>query len=99
MQVVYEAENLIDAHLVRGRLEGEGIDAFVRGEHLTGAMGELPVGGLLAVCVAEHDLEQARSLLADWAAEAAAAEPDDQSETDSDPETGSGLARSTLFRA
>ena len=77
MHVVYEAENLIDAHLVRGRLQGEGIEVFVRGEHLVGAMGELPVAGLIAVCVPEHDLARARALLADWAHDAqAAGDPD-----------------------
>lgn len=72
MQVVYEAENLIDAHLVRGRLAGEGIEAYVRGEYLTGALGELPVSGLVAVCVAEHEFDRALGLLVEWRAEAAA---------------------------
>jgi hypothetical protein len=69
MHVVYEAENLIDAHLVRGRLQGEGVEAWVRGEFLTGAMGELPVGGLLAVCVGDEHLARAQALLAEWAAD------------------------------
>ena len=51
MRVVYEAANLIDAHLVRHALEGAGIPAFVRGEALLGGVGELPACGLLAVCV------------------------------------------------
>ncbi len=53
MRAVYEAENLIDAHLARGVLEQAGIPAWVRGEHLVGAMGELPALGLIAVCVPE----------------------------------------------
>lgn len=51
MKVVYEAGNVIDAHLVRHALEHAGIPAFVRGEALLGAMGELPVCGMVAVCV------------------------------------------------
>jgi hypothetical protein len=51
MRVVYDAENLVDAHLVKHALESLGIPCFVRGEYLTGAMGELPVQGLLQVCV------------------------------------------------
>ena len=51
MRVVYDAENLLDAHLVKHALESAGIPAFVRGEYLTGAMGELPMHGLLQVCV------------------------------------------------
>ncbi|MBS7456131.1 DUF2007 domain-containing protein [Coralloluteibacterium stylophorae] len=65
MRVVYEAAHLIDAHLVRGALEQAGIPAFVRGEHLTGAMGELPVAGLVAVCVPESALERARGIVAE----------------------------------
>lgn len=63
MRVVYEAENLIDAHLVRGALEEAGIPAWVRGEFLTGAMGELPVGGLVAVCVPASRWPEASALL------------------------------------
>lgn len=66
MRVVYEAENLIDAHLVKGLLESEGLLAFVRGEHLTGGLGELPVMGLVAVCVADTDVAAADRVLADW---------------------------------
>ena len=59
MRTVYEAANLIDAHLVRQALEAEGIPAFVRGEALTGGMGELGVFGLLAVMVPEAAWPQA----------------------------------------
>ncbi len=77
MRVVYEAENLIDAHLVRGRLESEGIAAFVRGEFLTGALGELPVSGLVAVCVSEPAEARARELIAQWRREQQDAAPID----------------------
>ena len=69
MHVVYLPENVIDAHLVRGRLNAEGIDAFIRGEFLTGALGELPARDLLAVCVGDADLARARSLIAEWGEE------------------------------
>ena len=51
MRVVYEAANVIDAHLVRQALEHAGLPAWVRGEALTGGMGELGVFGLVAVMV------------------------------------------------
>lgn len=63
---VYEADSLIDAHLVRGLLEAEGIPAWVRGESLAGAMGELPVAGLVVVCVPEACLPAARDALSPW---------------------------------
>ena len=51
MRTVYEAANLVDAHLVRHALEQQGIPAFVRGEALVGGIGELGVFGLVAVMV------------------------------------------------
>ncbi|HEU4665356.1 MAG TPA: DUF2007 domain-containing protein [Dokdonella sp.] len=59
MKIVYRAENIIDANLVKGALELEGIAAFVSGEYLTGAAGELPCWNLVAVMVAAHDVERA----------------------------------------
>jgi hypothetical protein len=59
VRAVYEAENLIDAHLVRGRLEQAGVRAWVRGDLLTGGMGGLPVHGLVSVWVEESELPAA----------------------------------------
>ncbi len=59
MRIVYHAENLVDAHLVKGALEADGIPAHVAGEYLTGAIGELPALGLVAVMVPEHLLAAA----------------------------------------
>lgn len=53
MRIVYQAENVVDAHLVKGALESAGIPAHVAGEYLTGAIGELPAMGLVAVMVPE----------------------------------------------
>ncbi len=69
MRTVYEAANLIDAHLVRQALEAEGIPAFVRGEALTGGIGELGVFGLLAVAVPESAWPVARAVVEGWLAE------------------------------
>ena len=63
MRSVYEAANLIDAHLVRQALEHAGIGAFVRGEALTGGMGDLGVFGLLAVMVADDQWTLARKVV------------------------------------
>ena len=66
MRVVYEAENIIDAHLVKGVLEQAGFPVYIRGEYLTGAIGELPVAGLVAVCVPTICVEEARRVLAQF---------------------------------
>ena len=43
MKRVYTARHPIDAHLLRGLLEAEGIPAEVRGDVLFGARGEIPM--------------------------------------------------------
>ncbi|MDQ3206898.1 MAG: DUF2007 domain-containing protein, partial [Pseudomonadota bacterium] len=47
MKVVYDAANVIDAHLVRHALEAEDIPVFLKGEALVGGMGELPLFGVV----------------------------------------------------
>ena len=51
MRIVYHAENIIDANLVKAALEHEHVAAFISGEYLTGAIGELPAWNLVAVMV------------------------------------------------
>lgn len=63
MRTVYEAANIIDAHLVRQALEAEGIPAYVRGEALIGGIGELGVYGLLGVMVPELAWPRAREIV------------------------------------
>jgi len=64
MQVAYLAHNLIDAHLARHALEDAGIPAFVFGENLLGAAGELPLFGVLRVCVPDGCAGPAAAALA-----------------------------------
>lgn len=68
MRVVYEAENIIDAHLVKGLLEQQGIPAFVRGEYLAGGVGDLPVMGFVAVAVPDSHLAEATAALQEFKA-------------------------------
>lgn len=63
MRVVYRAENLFDAHLVKHALEAAGIPAFVFGESLLGGMGELPLFGVLRVCVPEVAWPEAHGIV------------------------------------
>ena len=62
MKIVYQAENIIDAHLVKNALDHAGIAAFVSGQYLTGAAGELPPLALVNVMVAEIDWPRARPI-------------------------------------
>ncbi len=81
VRIVYEAENIIDANLVKNVLENEGIVAFVSGQYLTGAAGELPPLALVKVMVAEVDWPRARALAqsvdAELSERRSAPEPDD----------------------
>jgi hypothetical protein len=82
VKIVYEAENIIDANLVKNALEQAGIASFVSGQYLTGAAGELPPLALVNVLVAEIDWPRARPI-----AERIDA---DLSERRAQPETDSG---------
>ncbi len=64
MTPVFEALNALEAHLVKIRLIGEGIDAQVGGDYLQGAMGELPAMGFLKVWVNDRDAPRARAIIA-----------------------------------
>lgn len=64
MRIVYQAANLIDAHLVRHALEQQGIPAFVRGEALVGGIGELPAVGLVSVAVPDSAWPEALDIVA-----------------------------------
>ena len=58
MKIIYRAENIIDANLIKGLLEHEGIQAFVGGSYLQGGVGELPASGLVNVSVADEDTDE-----------------------------------------
>lgn len=63
MQVVYRANNLIEAHLAKHALEELDIPVFIFGESLLGGAGELPLFGVLRVCVPDPYVEEATACL------------------------------------
>jgi Putative prokaryotic signal transducing protein len=63
MQVAYRAHNLFDAHLAKHLLEEADIPAFVMGESLLGGAGELPLFGVLRVCVPQGYEQDAAACL------------------------------------
>ncbi len=66
MRAAYEASNAVEAHMIRDLLKQEGLSADIHGEHLLGAMGDLPVSGLVRVMVDESDYAQARAVVERW---------------------------------
>ena len=63
MRIVYRAQNLIDAHLVKDALESADVPAFISGEYLTGGVGQLPALDYVAVLVPESSVELAQSIV------------------------------------
>ncbi|MGH8192674.1 MAG: DUF2007 domain-containing protein [Rhodanobacteraceae bacterium] len=59
MRVVYHAEGIVDAHLVKDALEQAGVPAFINGEYLIGGMGQLPARDFLTVSVPDVCIEAA----------------------------------------
>lgn len=76
MQRIHEPVNLGEGELLVAMLASEGIRAHLFGQHLLGALGELPVAGLLAIGVEDADAPRARGLIAAYnAAQPLAGEP------------------------
>ncbi len=66
MKILYDANNGIEANLLKSILEQEGITVYISGEYLQGGMGELPVMGLVSLMVADEDLARAKKIVRDW---------------------------------
>ena len=65
MHIIYRAENLFDAHLVKDALEHADIPAFIAGEYLTGAVGQLPAMDYIAVMVPESSMTTASAIVSE----------------------------------
>jgi hypothetical protein len=74
---IYDARNPADAHLLKGLLEGENIQAVVRGEYLWGTRGETPLTPETSpsVWVPEDDFERAMELVSAFRSEEDVPEP------------------------
>ena len=66
MKKLYEPSNAIEAHMLIDLLKQEGIEAHIHGEALQGAMGEIPVNGLVRLLVADDDHAAARAFIDRW---------------------------------
>ena len=66
MQKIYDAENTMDASIVKGLLEEHEIPAFINGQYLQGGIGELPVSGIVSVSVPHQHAENAKQIVKDY---------------------------------
>lgn len=86
MRIIYRAQSLIDAHLVKDALENADVPAFISGEYLTGAVGQLPALDYVAVLVPESSVATAEPIVREIdralaQAREAMAEEDDDTDT------------------
>ncbi len=77
MKQVYSARNEIDAHLVKGFLDEQGIESVVQGAALSAILGELPVAPDTSpsLWVRDEDLDRAIEAIAGFKADAVPAQP------------------------
>lgn len=66
MQIAYRARDITEAHIVAGLLEANGIETYVGGHYLQGAMGEIGTAGFSNVHVEDEDLYRARQLVTEY---------------------------------
>ncbi len=66
MDVIWRPFTLMEGQLAKQRLLAEGVRCHLAGEHLSGAMGELPAFGLYALMVDPAQRELALELLVEW---------------------------------
>lgn len=68
MPLLYQAANSLEANLLKGLLEQQGIEASIAGEYLQGGIGELPVAGMVTLNVEQTDLHAAQKIIKDYEA-------------------------------
>ncbi|MBZ2167393.1 DUF2007 domain-containing protein [Marinobacter sp. F4216] len=66
MQIAYRARDITEAHIVAGFLGAHGVEAYVGGHYLQGAMGEIGAAGFTNVHVEDEDLFHARELVREY---------------------------------
>jgi hypothetical protein len=66
LKQLHAARHAVEAHLIRGFLDSQGIAAEVRGDHLTSGWGELPVDVCSVWVLDDSQFEEANALLVDF---------------------------------
>ena len=66
MQIIYRASNIVEAHIVAGMLKSEGIDSYVGGHYLQGAIGDLSPLSFANVFVGDSDVPKAAIIIREY---------------------------------
>nr|WP_320165486.1 DUF2007 domain-containing protein [uncultured Methylophaga sp.] len=63
MQLVFRANNILEAHIVAGLLKSHEIECHVGGHFLQGAVGDLPATDFAHVFVEQDNIEAAQAII------------------------------------
>ncbi len=63
MKRIYDANDILEANIVKGLLEQCGIEVYISGFYLQGGVGEIPVSDTAGVWVADDQAEAAGELI------------------------------------
>lgn len=66
MKKIFSASDVTEAHLVKGMLAQQGIEAELEGFYLQGAFGELPVIDMISLYVNDADAGQAEQAVSEY---------------------------------
>ena len=60
---IYTARDSIEANIVKGMLEANGVPAYIAGEYLQGGIGELAALDFLHISVNDEDVDRAKKII------------------------------------
>ena len=66
MKIIYKARDIIEAHIVSGMLNADGIETHVGGYYLQGGVGDVAVFDFANVQVADEDVALSLPLVAEY---------------------------------
>jgi len=66
MKLIYRAGDIIEAHIVSGLLQANGIEAHVSGHYLQGGIGELAPAGFANIHVQDTDIALASQIIEEY---------------------------------
>lgn len=66
MKCVYNAADMLEAHVLVGLLQQHKISAFIEGEYLTGGIGDLAANNYVRVMVNNDDFSKGREVVQEY---------------------------------
>ena len=66
MQIIYRAQDIVEAHIVAGLLQSRGLEVYVGGHYLQGGIGELAALDSATISVDDVDEDEARAVIGEY---------------------------------